>query len=110
MMNQAAAWEESCLAGYAAFKAVFIPHTHYIAPAPDVDKVAHLMSALRAAVGPKVEIRSISMVGLRAPPPRWPISTLFDPIVRKDKCRAEGRRLRMRRKGRGTRCDRSVAR
>jgi galactonate dehydratase len=56
MMNQAAAWEESCLAGYAAFKAVFIPHTHYIAPAPDVDKVAHLMSALRAAVGPKVEI------------------------------------------------------
>ena len=56
MMNQAVAWVERCLAGYAAFKAVFIPYTHYIAPAPDVDKVAHLMSALRAAVGPKVEI------------------------------------------------------
>jgi galactonate dehydratase len=56
MMNQAVAWEESCLAGYVAFKAAFIPYTHYIAPAPDVDKVAHLTSALRAAVGPKVEI------------------------------------------------------
>ena len=42
--------------GYRAFKAVFIPYTHYTAPLPDVDKVASLMSALRAAVGPKVEI------------------------------------------------------
>jgi len=42
--------------GYGAFKAVFIPYTHYTAPLPDVDKVASLMSALRAAVGPKVEI------------------------------------------------------
>ena len=42
--------------GYRAFKAVFIPYTHYTAPLPEVDKVARLMSALRAAVGPKVEI------------------------------------------------------
>ena len=42
--------------GYGAFKAVFIPYTHYAARLPDVDKVASLMSALRAAVGPKVEI------------------------------------------------------
>ena len=42
--------------GYRAFKAVFIPYTHYTAPLPEVDKVARLMAALRAAVGPKVEI------------------------------------------------------
>jgi galactonate dehydratase len=42
--------------GYGAFKAVFIPFTHYTAQLPQVDKVANLMSALRAAVGPRVEI------------------------------------------------------
>lgn len=42
--------------GYKAFKAVFIPYTHYYAPLPDVDKVARMMEALRLAVGPKVEI------------------------------------------------------
>lgn len=42
--------------GYRAFKAVFIPYTHYHAPLPDVDKVARMMEALRAAVGPAVEI------------------------------------------------------
>ncbi|GJE69442.1 galactonate dehydratase [Methylorubrum podarium] len=42
--------------GYNAFKAVFIPYTHYHAPLPDVDKVGRLMEALRAAVGPQVEI------------------------------------------------------
>ena len=42
--------------GYGAFKAVFIPYSHYTALLPDVDKVASLTSALRAAVGPKVEI------------------------------------------------------
>jgi galactonate dehydratase len=42
--------------GYRAFKAVFIPYTHYTAPLPEVDKVARMMAALRAAVGPEVEI------------------------------------------------------
>ena len=42
--------------GYRAFKAVFIPYTHYHAPLPEVDKVARMMEALRAAVGPEVEI------------------------------------------------------
>ncbi|MCF6103807.1 galactonate dehydratase [Mesorhizobium muleiense] len=42
--------------GYRAFKAVFIPYTHYHAPLPDVDKVARLMEALRNAVGPGIEI------------------------------------------------------
>ncbi|PPE79369.1 galactonate dehydratase [Kaistia algarum] len=42
--------------GYRAFKAVFIPYTHYHAPLPDVDKVARLMEGLRKAVGPTVEI------------------------------------------------------
>jgi galactonate dehydratase len=42
--------------GYRAFKAVFIPYTHYSAPLPDVDKVARMMEALRAAVGPAVEV------------------------------------------------------
>jgi len=42
--------------GYSAFKAVFIPYTHYSAPLPDVDKVARMMEALRAAVGPAVEV------------------------------------------------------
>ena len=42
--------------GYRAFKAVFIPYTHYHAPLPDGMKVAKMMEALRAAVGPEVEI------------------------------------------------------
>ena len=42
--------------GYRAFKAVFIPYTHFHAPLPEVDKVARMMEALRAAVGPNVEI------------------------------------------------------
>jgi galactonate dehydratase len=42
--------------GYRALKAVFIPYTHYIAPLPDIDKVARLMEALRTTVGTSVEI------------------------------------------------------
>ena len=42
--------------GYKAFKAVFIPYTHYHAPLPEVDKVARMMDALRAAVGPTIEV------------------------------------------------------
>jgi len=42
--------------GYRAFKAVFIPYTHYHAPLPEVDKVARMMRALRDAVGNEVEI------------------------------------------------------
>jgi galactonate dehydratase len=42
--------------GYRAFKSVFIPYTHYHAPLPEVDKVARMMEALRAAVGPEVEV------------------------------------------------------
>jgi galactonate dehydratase len=42
--------------GYRAFKAVFIPYTHYHAPASDVVKVERLMTALRSAVGPDIEI------------------------------------------------------
>lgn len=42
--------------GYTAFKAVFIPYTHHHAPLPEVDKVASMMAALRAAVGPEVEV------------------------------------------------------
>jgi galactonate dehydratase len=42
--------------GYRAFKAVFIPYTHYHAPLPEADKVARMMEAMRAAVGPGVEI------------------------------------------------------
>jgi galactonate dehydratase len=42
--------------GYRALKAVFIPYTHYHAPLPEVAKVARLAEALRAAVGPAVEI------------------------------------------------------
>jgi galactonate dehydratase len=39
--------------GYRAFKAVFVPYTHYHAPAAEVAKVERLMAALRAAVGPE---------------------------------------------------------
>jgi galactonate dehydratase len=42
--------------GYRAFKAVFIPYTHYHAPLPEVDKVARMMAALRQAVGPEIEV------------------------------------------------------
>jgi len=42
--------------GYKAFKAVFIPYTHFHAPLAEIDKVARLMEALRDAVGPSVEI------------------------------------------------------
>lgn len=42
--------------GYSAFKAVFIPYTHQHAPLPDIDKVAGMMEAMRAAVGREVEI------------------------------------------------------
>jgi galactonate dehydratase len=42
--------------GYSAFKAVFIPYTHYHASLPEVDKVARMMEALRGAVGPDVEV------------------------------------------------------
>jgi galactonate dehydratase len=42
--------------GYRAFKAVFIPYTHYHAPLPEVDKVARMMEALRKAVGPDIEV------------------------------------------------------
>ncbi|MCZ4346411.1 galactonate dehydratase [Devosia neptuniae] len=42
--------------GYKAFKAVFIPYTHYHAPLPEVDKVARMMQAMREAVGDSIEI------------------------------------------------------
>jgi galactonate dehydratase len=42
--------------GYRAFKAVFIPYTHYHAPLPEVEKVGRMMEALRRAVGPEIEV------------------------------------------------------
>ncbi len=42
--------------GYQAFKAVFIPYTHYSPTVKDIDKVAELMQALRSTVGDAVEI------------------------------------------------------
>jgi galactonate dehydratase len=42
--------------GYRAFKAVFIPYTGYHARLAEVDKVARMMQALRAAVGPEIEV------------------------------------------------------
>jgi len=42
--------------GYTAFKAVFIPYTHFHAPVAEVEKVGRMMLALREAVGPNVEI------------------------------------------------------
>src|SRR5690606_32150531 len=42
--------------GYKAFKAVFVPYTHYHAPLPQIDKVARMMEAMRAAVGDEIEI------------------------------------------------------
>jgi galactonate dehydratase len=48
--------QEVLAKGYRAFKAVFIPYTHYHAPLPEVDKVGRMMEALRRAVGPDIEI------------------------------------------------------
>lgn len=48
--------QEVVEAGYNAFKAVFVPYTHYHAPLPEIDKVARMMEGLRAAVGDGVEI------------------------------------------------------
>jgi galactonate dehydratase len=48
--------QEVVALGYRAFKAVFVPYTHYHAPLPGIDKVARMMEALRAAVGPGIEI------------------------------------------------------
>jgi galactonate dehydratase len=48
--------QEVVALGYRAFKAVFVPYTHYHAPLPEIDKVARMMEALRAAVGPEIEI------------------------------------------------------
>ena len=42
--------------GYRAFKAVFIPYTHYHAPLPEVEKVGRMMEALRRAVGPEIDV------------------------------------------------------
>ena len=42
--------------GYTAFKAVFIPYTHFHAPVAEVEKVGRMMMALREAVGPNIEI------------------------------------------------------
>jgi galactonate dehydratase len=42
--------------GYKAFKAVFIPYSHYSPTVQDIDKVAKLMQALRETVGDSVEI------------------------------------------------------
>lgn len=42
--------------GYQAFKAVFIPYSHYSPTVKDIDKVARLMQALRETVGNGVEI------------------------------------------------------
>jgi len=42
--------------GYKAVKVVFIPYTHYTAPARAVDHVGTLMQALREAVGDSIEI------------------------------------------------------
>ncbi|RYE55600.1 MAG: galactonate dehydratase, partial [Hyphomicrobiales bacterium] len=42
--------------GYKAFKAVFVPYTHYHAPLPQIDKVARMMEAMRKAVGDEIEI------------------------------------------------------
>jgi galactonate dehydratase len=42
--------------GYSAFKAVFIPYTHFTASVRDIDHVARLMQALRETVGDSVEI------------------------------------------------------
>ncbi|WP_407528471.1 galactonate dehydratase [Methylobacterium oryzisoli] len=48
--------QEVVAKGYRAFKAVFIPYTHYHAPFAEVDKVFRMMDALRKAVGPDIEV------------------------------------------------------
>lgn len=48
--------QEVVVKGYRAFKAVFIPYTHYHAPLPAIEKVGRMMEALRGAVGPDIEI------------------------------------------------------
>ena len=48
--------QEVVEAGYRAFKAVFIPYTHFHAPLPEVDRVAQMMTGLREAVGDDIEI------------------------------------------------------
>src|SRR5580704_18721439 len=52
----AARAQEVLAKGYRAFKAVFIPYTHYHAPLPEVDKVGRMMEALRHAVGPEIDV------------------------------------------------------
>jgi galactonate dehydratase len=42
--------------GYDAVKVVCIPHTHYLAPNADVDRVARMLGDLRDAVGPSIDI------------------------------------------------------
>ena len=42
--------------GYRAFKAVFDPYTRYLAPLPEVDKVARMIEALRTAFCPGVDV------------------------------------------------------
>jgi len=42
--------------GYRAMKVVIIPYTHYSAPLREVDHAGRMMTALRDAVGPDVEI------------------------------------------------------
>ena len=43
-------------AGYDAVKVVSIPYAHYVAPNRAIDRVGEAMDALRAAVGPEVDI------------------------------------------------------
>jgi galactonate dehydratase len=56
--------------GYRAFKAVFIPYTHYHAPLPEVEKVGRMMEALRRAVGPEIDVMVDFMAGPQARPRR----------------------------------------
>jgi galactonate dehydratase len=42
--------------GYRAMKVVIIPYTHYSALLPHVDRAARMVTALREAVGPEVEV------------------------------------------------------
>jgi len=42
--------------GYRALKVVLIPYTHYTASLPAIDHVGKLMTALRAAAGPNIDI------------------------------------------------------
>jgi galactonate dehydratase len=43
-------------AGYDAVKVVCIPYTHYLAPGRDIDKVGRMLTDLREALGPDVDI------------------------------------------------------